>query len=120
MKTIILILLITISNSLFAQSATLSNDTAKYQNKSFAVGDTLYLGYGSSENKGFSYIQIGSGLGGVQDLQKAWSKSTAVIDKIYINRKKVYLRAKFIDNLAFGNKLFIDLEGAIDNKELSQ
>ena len=87
----------------------------------YAVGDTINLGYGSQANKNFAFIQIGSMMTGVTDLDKGWSKAEAIIDKIYKKGKTVFFRAKLIDktvNAIGGNKLFIDLEGAIDNKEL--
>lgn len=55
----------------------------------------------------------------MSDLQKEYSKNEAVIDKVYKKEKSVFLRAKITDkmvNIMGGNRLFIDLEGAIDNK----
>jgi hypothetical protein len=104
-----------------AQRATLENDVASYEGKTYAKKDTITLGYGSKSDKDFAFIQIGSAMGGLTDLLKGWAKHEAVIDKVYKTGKTIYLRAKLIDkgvNALGGNKLFIDLEGAVDNKEI--
>jgi hypothetical protein len=119
--TILTMLLTTTFFSSTAQKASFENDTARYEGRTFVAGDTITLGYGSKSNKDFAFIGIGSAMGGLTDLKSSWSKSEAVIDKIYVQRNKVYLRAKLTDktvNALGGNKLFIDLEGSIDNKEL--
>jgi hypothetical protein len=121
-KNLLLVAFMAMSQIMTAQRATLVNDTARYMERSFAVGDTLLLGYGSKADKGFGFISMGSAMTGVTDLTKNWSKYEAVIEKVYTRGKTIYLRAKIIDktvNLVGGNKLFIDLEGAIDNKELN-
>ncbi|MBC7588865.1 MAG: hypothetical protein H7178_10970 [Chitinophagaceae bacterium] len=122
MKKMILILIMAVmAISANAQHAKVDNDTAKYENRTYALSDTITLGYGSKPDKSFGFISIGSAFTGVTDLDKGWSKFEAVIDKVYTKGKKVYLRAKLVDktvNALGGNKLFIDLEGAIDNKEL--
>ena len=122
MKSIILFAaFLATSLTMMAQRATSANDTARYMDRSFAVGDTILLGYGSKADKDFAFISMGSIMTGVKDLNKSWSKNEAVIDKVYTMRKTVYLRAKLTDktvNMVGGNKLFIDLEGAIDNKEI--
>jgi len=122
MKTIILtttMLLFTIL-TLEAQKATIKNDTAKYNGRNFTLNDTIMLGYGSKSDKSFAFIQIGSALQ-VRDLNAGWAKNNAVIEKVSIQGNSVILRAKLTDktvNLIGGNKLFINLEAAIDNKEL--
>ena len=116
-----LLILLFITSTAYGQKATLSKDAATYQDISYKVGDTVHLGYGSNSNKNFAFIQIGSVMTGVADLDKAWAKADAVINKIYKTQGTIFLRAKLIDktvNAMGGNRLFINLEGAIDNKEL--
>ena len=114
--------LLLIAFSIKAQKATIQNDTARYNGRTFVVNDTITLGYGSKENKDFAFIQIGSGLSGVRYLQAQWAKNYAVIDKIYKGMgQSIIIRAKLVDktvNLLGGNKLFINMEAAIDNKEI--
>lgn len=98
-----------------------SKDTIKYQGRTYAVGDTITLGYGSKSNKDFAFITIGGLLTGVEDLGRHWAKNEAVIEKVYKNNKQTYMKAKLVDktiNAIGGNKLYVDLEGAVDNKEI--
>lgn len=119
MFSIAAILILSIAH---AQRASINNDTITYLQKSYHVGDTLQLGYGSGNNKIFSFIQMGSALSGTNPLTSNWAKSDVVIDKVYKSRGKCYTRGKIINsgtlNLIGGNKVFIDIEGAVDNKEL--
>ena len=118
-KLLFSIVLLLIVFSLKAQKATFQNDTARYNGKTFVVNDTITLGYGSQANKNFAFIMIGSGMSATE-LDKKWAKNYAVIDKIYLGMgKSIMIRAKLVDktvNLIGGNKLFINLEAAVDNK----
>ncbi len=111
-----------ISISAYSQHASISEDTAFYMDHKFVKGDTLTLAYGSGPKKDFIFVSIGSGLSGFDPLPSDWSKSDIYIDKIYKMGKKVYLRGLSVDNKAVNllgsGKIVIDLEGAIDNKEL--
>lgn len=114
-------ILIALPLAALSQKAVIENDTAKYNGRNFHKGDTLTLGYGSKGNKDFAYVSIGGALTGVTDLEKGWAKSQAIIDKVYKTDGTVYVRAKLISstaNLLGGNKLFINIEAAVDNKEL--
>ena len=117
-----IVVLLLFAFSLDAQKASFKNDTAKYNGRTFVVSDTLTLGYGSQANKNFAFITIGSSITGVTDLDKQWAKNNAVIDKIYKGMgQSIIIRAKLVDktvNLIGGNKLFINMEAAIDNKEI--
>ena len=101
--------------------ATVVEDTAFYMGSRYAVGDTITLGYGSKSNKGFAFIAIGGMFSGVTDLEAGWAKYDARIEKVYTKSRQVYMKAKLLDktvNAVGGNKLWITLEGAIDNKEM--
>jgi hypothetical protein len=105
-----------------AQKATIDQDTVTYMGKSYHLGDTLQLGYGSGNNKDFAFVQMGSAMTGTNPLKNNWSKSEFVVDKVYKFHGKCYLRGKTINsgatNLLGGNKVFVDVEGAVDNNEL--
>lgn len=106
----------------FAQRATLVNDTANYMGKKYAVGDTVYLFYGSNTDKSFAFVKQGSGMAGFTKLESKRSKGGVLIDKIIKQQGKITLRGKYLDvDISGGgiNKMFIDLEGAVDNKELA-
>ncbi len=103
-----------------AQNAVIRNDTATYNDRAYTVGDTITLGYGSQANKNFAFIMMGSVLN-TEDLDKGFANYEAVIEKLYLQGKTVFVRAKVIDpivNIIGGNKLFINLQAAIDNKEI--
>jgi len=121
-KTLVSILvLLLITFSLKAQRATFQNDTVKYNERIFAVNDTISLGYGSKADKNFAFIRIGSGISATE-LDKNWAKNDAIIERIYLQGRTIYIRAKLLDktvNLLGGNKLFINIEAAIDNKEIN-
>ena|ERR1700675_3860897 len=119
MKKILLYCHLLISiNCLGQQRATLNNDTLYYSNHKFHSGDTLQLGYGSSSDKNFAFIYMGTGIGGVSKVESTWAKSFFVVDKIDKRSGKYFLRGKIIEAKLGPMKLFVDVEGAIDNKEL--
>ena len=105
-----------------AQHAALVNDTITYNNFKIAVGDTLHLGYGSDSKKDFVFVQIGSGMSGLSKLDANYSRQDVVINKVYKQTGKIYARGVMVANKALNmmgaGKIFIDVEGAIDNKEL--
>jgi hypothetical protein len=100
-----------------AQHPTLVNDTITYNNTRITVGDTLHLGYGSSSNKDFVFVFYGSGMSGVNPAQAVYAKSDLLVDKVYKTQGIIYARCKII-NPQSGFKMFINIEGAIDNNEL--
>ena len=120
-KLIALAVIIITALNLKAQKAEIVEDTLSYNSKSYHLGDTLQLMYGSKANKDFAFIYYGSGMNGVSDAPAGFSKTLACINKVYKFKGKCYVRAKSIDGgIQLGNKLFIDVEGAIDNKEIKE
>lgn len=117
MKKYLVITLLFLWTNSDAQSK-IVEDTLFYSDRKFVVGDTLQLWYGSAANKDFAFVYIGSGLSGVNLAPAAWSKSMVKIDKVYKTQGKYYARGKVLDAALLGSKLFIDIEGAVDNKEL--
>ena len=111
------------TTSIFAQKPKFENDTITYSKSKIFVGDTLHLGYGSSNNKDFAFIYIGSGLVGLQALNRSFNKQAVLIDKVYETRGKFYARGIMFEtdaNMLGSGKVFIDIEGAIDNKEVKE
>ncbi|HMH21217.1 MAG TPA: hypothetical protein VK563_05555 [Puia sp.] len=105
----------------FAQRATISNDTAFYNGKRYAVGDSVNLAYGSDQGKKFAFVKMGGALIGMRHLESRFYKATVKIDKVFTQLGKCYLRGKMVDqSLPPGYKVFIELEGAIDNKEIKE
>lgn len=65
----------------------------------------------------FAFIAQGVGAIGFNPMLATYSKYDAIIDKVYIMRKKAYFRAK-MDGAGSAKNIVVDIEGAIDNKEL--
>jgi hypothetical protein len=122
MKHLIIALLLLSAFSSKAQKAVLKNDTLTYNNKSFTVGDTVNISYGSGTDGKFVFAYMGSGLGGVTPMESNFSKSEVKIDKIYKSGGRLLIRGKVLNstvNILGGNKVFIEPEGAIDKKEIN-
>jgi hypothetical protein len=118
MKKIILLIIVLSALKANSQSS-IVNDTLIYQSLKFTPGDTIQLWYGSGNGKNFAFVYVGSGMTGVTLAQAGWSKSLMKIDKVYVSRGKNFMRGRIINAGAmFGNKLFIDVEGAVDNNEI--
>lgn len=120
MKNIVLLAFSLLTINCFAQRPALDKDTLSYIGKRYIVGDTVTLAYGSDPNKKFAFIQIGSALLGLSALEKGYAKQSLVLDKVYKQGGKFYMRGKLIEGSMPGYKIFIDVEGAIDNKELKE
>lgn len=124
MKRIALLLILSglTAFSAFSQSISFEKDTISYGNYKVFVGKEVQLFYGSSPKKDFIFVSIGSALAGVTPLESTWSKRMVKIDKVYKTMGKVYARGIILDAPGLralgGNKVFIDIEGAVDNKEL--
>ena len=106
----------------FSQTIKFEQDTIWYGEYKVFVGKEVQLFYGSSPKKEFIFVSIGSALSGVTPLQSVWSKRIVKIDKVYKQSGKFYARGILLDapglRLVGGNKIFIEVEGAIDNKEV--
>ena len=120
MRHLMVCLLTFCTYSCFAQHASIENDTLTYNLHKYCVGDTVHLAYGSSGNKGFEFVQTGSVVLGLRSLDKRFSKADVVVDKVFKQRGKYYLRGKQIGGPALGFNIFIDVEGAVDNKEMKE
>jgi len=90
-----------------------------YSGKKYCVGDTVHLGYGSGSNKNFVFIQTGSAMLGLSPLEQRYSKADVVINKVYKQMGKYYMRGKQLEGHILGYNVFIEVEGAVDNKELN-
>lgn len=115
----LLLLIILLPFAVCNAQSKIVNDTLVYEGQKYAVGDSVQLWYGSSTNKSFAFVFIGSGMSGVTLAPAGWNKSFVLIDKVYKANGKNYIRCKALDaKFMMGNKIFIDLEGAVDNKEV--
>lgn len=119
MKLIFLILLLFPLISFSQAKATFERDTIFYAGKTFTAGDTIQLAYGSGSNKQFIFVKMGSGVAGWDELSSSYSKAAVVIKKVQQQKGKVFARGKLIHSPGLiNNTIEIDIEGAIDNKEI--
>ncbi|MDQ6757131.1 MAG: hypothetical protein M3004_09360 [Bacteroidota bacterium] len=130
MKKISLFIFILFSFNAIAQKATLADNVAMYLGKQYKVGDIVHLGYGSGNNKQFSFINYGKSISGISlpglyhHADENWSKADVEIEKVYKTSGVIWLKCKPIDKGSaigsiLGNKIFINIEGAVDNKEIN-
>lgn len=101
--------------------AFIKKDTAFYAGRTFAAGDTIMLAYGSGPAKEFIFVGIGSQLLGWEQLTSDMAKTQVLIEKVLERNKKVAVRGKVIGKRSgtmSGKTVNIDLEAAVDNKEI--
>lgn len=91
-------------------------DTLQYGGVKFYKGAILKLGYGTGANKDFAFINQGAGMAMTSNLLPAtYSKREVEVKRFFKSQGKMYAIAKPTGD-PFG--MTIDVEGAIDNKEI--
>ncbi len=126
MKTKLFFLLICISLNVYSQKASLNESSVTYLGKTFKVGDIIQLGYGSRNDKDFAFVSFGKAVGNINlpGLSKRadvnWSKAEVEIVKLYTANGVIWAKCDPLNRDAnFLNKqIFINIEGAVDNKEI--
>lgn len=130
MKNFFLLSAILFSVNIKAQKASLTDDVATYLGKSYKTGDIIHLAYGSGNNKEFAFVNYGKSVGGINlpglyhHANTNWSKAELEILKVYKTSGVLWLKCKPMNmessiGSVLGNKIFINLEGAVDNKEIN-
>jgi len=95
--------------------------------KTYKVGDIIQLGYGSANDKDFVFVNFGKAIGNVNVpgmFKKAdvnWSKAEVEIVKVYTSNGVIWARCNPLNRDAnvLNKQIFINIEGAVDNKEIS-
>jgi len=129
MKKNLFFIILLFSITAGAQRATLKGDAVTYLGKQYKVGDIIHLGYGSGNNKEFAFINYGKSVGGFNlpglyhHADVNWSKADVEILKLYKTSGVIWAKCKPLDmgssiGSILGNKVFINIEGAVDNKEI--
>ena len=130
MKKMLCILLFFYCMNARAQDAVLNNGSAVYRGKTYSPGDIIHLGYGSSNNKEFSFVHYGKSIGGVNlpglyhNANADWGKAEVEVLKVYTEKGSVWVKCapktkSSALGSAIGNKIFINLTGAVDNHEIA-
>jgi len=104
-----------VSNSYGQNTATLVKGKIKYQNKSFAVGDTINLGSGSTTSNNFAFVHYNSSypLMLCNNFKVIIKSIGHVSDSIFIKGKLINPRGGTL-----AGKLDIELQNAIHHREL--
>lgn len=131
MKKYLILLVVAIvgaTSTAFGQTATINNDlSATYKGVNYQSGQELTIGYGSGENKNFAFISVfraekgSNSMPSTTNLKAEDSKKKFIIDDIYkTDAGKVFIKAvpEWLKEDGYAVDLRVDLEGAIDNKEL--
>lgn len=127
MKKWLIIVFACISFIARAQDAVLHDHEAFYKGSTYSEGDIVHLGYGSAADKDFSFIHYGKAPAGMKIpgiYRKAnadWSKAEIKIEKVYSEKGVVWIRGEPINRGKggiLGNKIYMNLAGAVDNKEI--
>ena len=115
MKNLFIILFTVIAiQSKCQDKAIMKNDTVYYMDQKIYINKAIRLGYGSTSSKEFAFIYYGmTGTG----LPAHWSKFDVLVEKIKIKGTKFWIVGR-ATNIAIGNKIYFELESAIDNKEV--
>ena len=112
-----------------AQKAKFNENSVSYSGKTYKIGDTIHLGYGSGNNKEFAFVSYGKSLGGVNlpgfyhHADANWSKADVEIIKLYNSNGVIWAkcdpknRGSSLGSV-LGNKIYINIEAAVDNKEI--
>ncbi|MES2265574.1 MAG: hypothetical protein V4520_02360 [Bacteroidota bacterium] len=122
MKKILLltVLLTGRASAASAQSAIFNPDSSvTYLKNNFKKGQEVQLFYGSDANKNFKFVElINFDLVHHPKMQANYSKQKFNIDYVYVKDGKCTIRGKAPWSDCDGNFVVVDVEGAIDNKEI--
>jgi len=117
---IVLSIVVSTSTAL-AQKATINKDTVTYGHSKFYPKKEIQILYGSTPSKTFAFLALGSGFGVITYLPASDSKGTVILKKVYSMRGKYYAIGELQNTSGLERKrVTIDIEGAIDNKEIKE
>lgn len=129
MKKYFSLILLLLSVNGFTQKPTFNENSVSYLGKTYKIGDIVHLWYGSNNNKDFAFVNYGKPVGGInipglyRNADANWSKADVEIEKIEKKNGVIWLKCKPVEkssgvNSILGNRIFINLEGAVDNNEI--
>jgi hypothetical protein len=123
---ITIIFVTTVNFFVTAQSVKISNDTVTYGNSKFYPSKQVQILYGSQSNKGFAFVFVGTGFSTDENnittpLFRSLSKGVVTIKRTFKLNGKWYAQGLMNDIAQMAtNPITIDVEGAIDNKEIKE
>ena len=104
-----------------AQSAKFNSDsTVTYLKSNFKIGQEVQLFYGSGADKDFKFIELVNFNNFMHQpkMLASYSKQKFIIDYVYLKDGKCTIRGKAPFTDSEDNFIVVDVEGAIDNKEI--
>ena len=130
MKNFIIFIFCTLALNAVGQNASLNESSVTYRGKTYHEGDIIHLGYGSSDDKDFAFVHYGKSVAGVNlpgiyhKANANWSKGDVEILKLYTEKGVIWAKCKPMDRGSsfgsmIGNKIYINIEGAVDNREIA-
>lgn len=101
----------------FAQRPVLENETITYSQSTFFNGSSIKLASGTREDSTFAYVLMGKA-----HLPAYWKNLTIRVEEVYKKGGKYYAKGDLYNGKKMiglaGNKVVVDVERAIDNKEI--
>jgi hypothetical protein len=105
-----------------AQRPELENETLTYSQSKFFNGSSITLTTGTREDSTFEYVFLGTGSTGKSHLASNWKNLTVRVEEVYKKSGKFYAKGDLYNGKKMiglaGNKVIVDVERAIDNKEI--
>ena len=100
----------------------LQNDTIYYANNKFYYGKIVRLKKGSKENADFAHVFIGSSKTSKSPLPQIWKNMSVLVEDVYKKSGKYFVKGDLYKGNEMvglaGNKVTIDIEHALDDKEI--
>ncbi len=118
MKPLLVLFFLSVAWAGQAQRAMLKNDTLYYGDYKLHEGQKIQLTYGSAPDKSFVFIFFGSGFSGLSKVSANAAKLEAINDKLVKRGQQHWVRARIIGGAMLGNRLWINVEPALDNNEI--
>lgn len=125
MKFCFLLSLLMISLSSIGQNErpVLQNDTIYYGNFKFYYGGLVHLMKGSKENADFAHVFIGSDKTSKSPLSGSWKNMSVLVEDVYKKSGKYFVKGDLYKGREMiglaGNKVIVDVEHALDEKEIT-
>lgn len=120
MKPFLVVLaMVLLSVGAAAQKMKLENDTLYFRSSRFYEGQYVKLGPLPVFNRTYEFVEFGNTAAGRQAATFKDSNKILQVDKIIKSGRRFYLRARAVHaGPLLGYRYFIELQPAVDNKEL--
>lgn len=122
MRTLFILSFILTGITSYAQRPVLENGVIQYSKSTFFNGSKITLASGTAEDSTFAFVFLGASSSGKSHLSANWKNLTVVVEDVYKKGGKFYAKGNLYSGKRMiglaGNKVIVDIERAIDNKEI--